>query len=120
MITVEFLKDKLKKDCSRKPKYCTIKNRCIRKLANSNCGTCSRHVLCSFSDYYILLNKHDELSNVIGLANYGDKIYWTDLVDGSIKYVDKSPLCTGHDIIRKRENVRGLTIYHEDRPTSSK
>lgn len=75
-------------------------------------------VLLNGSDHEILLDIH-ELSNIRGLTNYENRLYWTEGVDDAIRWVDKYPPYETGILIKNRINIGDISIFHRNREEPS-
>ena len=67
-----------------------------------------------YSDHEILLDV-PELSGTSGLTIYGDKLYWTDKNGNAIRWVKKYPPYDMGIVLKNRENLESITMYHKNR-----
>ena len=67
-----------------------------------------------FSDHEILSDIY-ELSNIRGLTNYENRLYWTEGVDDAIRWVDKYPPYETGILIKNRINIGDISIFHRNR-----
>ena len=67
-----------------------------------------------YSDHEILLDV-PVLSSTTGLTIYGDKLYWTDKIGNAIRWVKKYPPYDMGIVLKNRENLESITMYHKNR-----